>query len=149
MAREESQVPEPLITHFFNNFTNILVVAGCKETPPQIHEMITTKFMEGLVKISRLAIRINKARGEDITSCEIEAAFLFPTVVFNPSTMDDAFGRVCAAEEPILCTTDLGLVCAVKVDGAGELRWKETILLKPRVLLESGLEEMRNEEGQS
>ena len=89
--------------------------------------------------VSALALRINKATWEDVTSREMEVAYRDPTTIFNSSTMDDAFGRtgggMTISEEPILCTTDLGMVCVIKENG--KPRRKEIILLKPRILLES------------
>jgi len=101
-----------------------------------------------------MALRLHRAVGEEITSCEMEVAYLLPDTVFNHSTMNDAFGKDSTKTdaslvkgERILCTTDLGLVSAVKETADGKPRWRETILLKPRVLLESALEEIRNEGG--
>jgi hypothetical protein len=152
MVRGDSEIPASLITHLIEVFTNILVVAGCKQTETQIYETITARFVERLTIIGKMALRLSKAIGEDITSCEIEVAYLLPDTVFNHSTMNDAFGKpstkngeASANDKQLLCTTDLGLVSGVKEMVDGKSRWRETVLLKPRVLLESALEEMRNE----
>lgn len=73
---------------------------------------------------------------------------MFPDTVFNPETMQDSFGmgvdprhkegKETRNTEGVLCTTDLGLVRAEKKPGTiGE--WDESVLLKPKVVLQSGL----------
>lgn len=146
LAEDTQELPEPLIPHFINAIVNILVTAGCTQTILQIDEIIATRFMERLTKVAGLAHRINKATGEDITSCEIEVVYLHPGMIFSPSAMEDSFGNKSVdGDEEILGTTELGLVRAVKDTEKGESKWKETILLKPGVLLESALESLRSE----
>ena len=70
--------------------------------------------------------------------CYSEALYIAPDIVYDPTTMEDAIGTGSVEQETIICTTDLGLVRAEKVAGTrGD--WKEAVLLKPKVVLYSGI----------
>lgn len=89
------------------------------------------------------AIHFNNAIGDDITSCEFVPIYCTPDVAFDPSTMENTLadtqeGVVQQKEEKILCTTDLGLLRAEKVQGE-ERMWHHTVLLKPNIVMASGL----------
>jgi hypothetical protein len=140
MSQGGQEVPPSLISHFIDSIVNVLIISGCPGTQLDIHDAITTRFTERLMVIGRLAVRMNKAIGEEITLCEMEAIHISPDHIFDPSLMDNAWGAAEGGEEQhVLCTTDLGLVRAEKVDGEGELHWHETFLLRPKVFIESAL----------
>jgi hypothetical protein len=149
MFQGQPGATQRLIHQCAHELASLLTVAGCKQTHLQVQESILTKFAERLDVLGKSAVRINKAIGEDIISCE---TFIFvpkPTDIFNFVTMDDTMGDKDARgvkEEQVLCTTELGLGCLVEDNSGAASRWKEIALLKPHVLLESALEEMRNDE---
>ncbi|KAF8181794.1 hypothetical protein BJ912DRAFT_906612 [Pholiota molesta] len=121
---------------------NIFTTAGLKDSPEMLYERIVGRFAGRVSVVMKLAVDLNKHIGEGITSCDLEALYIAPDVKFNPATMDDAIGASSsspeAAQEMILCTTDLGLVRAEKIASArGD--WKESVLLKPKVVLYSGI----------
>lgn len=121
---------------------NIFTTAGLKDSPEMVYERIVGRFAGRVSVVMKLAVDLNKHIGEGITSCDLEALYIAPDIKFNPATMDDAIGASSsspeAAQEMILCTTDLGLVRAEKIAGArGD--WKESVLLKPKVVLYSGI----------
>jgi len=132
--------------YFIDAIVSVLITAGIRANPVELTERITTAFAERIDILVKSALQLNKAIGQGITSCELKIICLPPDALFDPATMDDAFGRDLskgkAAEETILCTTDLGLLRAEKVQGI----WEETILIKPKVVLESGLIEIVSEE---
>lgn len=93
------------------------------------------------------AQKLRKAIGEAVTSCDFEVLHVLPDTAFKPVEMDDAFasdydkGR--EEPEPVLCTTDLGLARVVRKPGkVGE--WDEAILVRPKIVLQSGINEMMN-----
>ncbi|KAJ7463212.1 hypothetical protein FB451DRAFT_1265887, partial [Mycena latifolia] len=78
------------------------------------------------------------AVGAEVTACDLKALSAAPGLVFDPETMFDLVDGAPQPGEVLLCTCELGLAHADKVDGA----WTKTILLKPKVPLEPGLEEL-------
>ena len=139
MARPADDIPEELKSHFVDIFVGVLVMAGCSLTRPRIDEIVRVKFMERIIVLCKLALGINKAIGEEITSSHLTVVYVGPGGVFDPNTMLGEGGGAALETEQYICATDLGLVCTVKQGEANGYKWKETILLKPRVMLESSL----------
>ncbi|KAF8225286.1 hypothetical protein L208DRAFT_1307020 [Tricholoma matsutake] len=134
-----------LAMYFIDAFANILLTAGIRETQSALHENIATRFGDKVAIIVKGAQKLRKAIGEEVTSCDFEVLYVLQDTEFKPSTMDDAFagdyekGR--EEPEPVLCTTDLGIARVVRKPGkVGD--WDETILLRPKIVLQSGIEEM-------
>ena len=117
---------------------NIFLTAGLKDTPEKVYERIITQFGSRVAVVMKLAVDLNRHIGEGITSCDLEALYIAPDIVYDPTTMEDAIGTGSVEQETIICTTDLGLVRAEKIAGTrGD--WKEAVLLKPKVVLYSGI----------
>jgi len=141
-----SQEPD-LTSDMAHAFACIALTAGLKGSLNAVFEKIMARFGERIGVVMKTAQRLNKTIGEGVTSCDLEALYIAPDVLYSADTMDDALGptpttptsdTVPAGGEAILCTTDLGLVRAEKVSGSiGE--WRESVLLKPKVVLHSGL----------
>ncbi|KAF8959230.1 hypothetical protein BDZ97DRAFT_1667372 [Flammula alnicola] len=132
-----------LSSDMMNAIANIFTTAGLKDSPEMVHERISNRFAARIAVVMKLAQGLNKRIGEGITSCDLEALYIAPDVTYNSITMEDAMGLASAGgvgsgRETILCTTDLGLVRAEKIAGAmGD--WKESVLLRPKVVLYSGI----------
>lgn len=140
---------EHLAIYFIDGFVNILLTAGAHQSQRELHDFIASKFAERIGIIVKSAQGLRKAIGEDVTSCDFEVVFVPQDRLFDPSKMDDTFasgfekGR--GNPEPVLCTTDLGLARSAKVPGkVGE--WEQTILLRPKIALQSGIDEMMAEQ---
>jgi hypothetical protein len=137
-----SQEPD-LTSEMAHAFACIALTAGLKGSLRAVFEQIMARFGERIGVVMKTAQRLNKTIGEGVTSCDLEALYIAPNVLYAAATMDDALGSTAvndmvAGGETILCTTDLGLVRAEKVSGSmGE--WRESVLLKPKVVLHSGL----------
>ncbi|KDR69816.1 hypothetical protein GALMADRAFT_230475 [Galerina marginata CBS 339.88] len=142
LQRMLAQEPD-LTSDMADAFARIVVTAGLKENTATVHERIMNKFGENISTVMKLAQRLNKKIGEGITSCDLEALYIAPDVSYNDTVMEDAIGttpgkKAGSASETVLCTTDLGLVRAEKVTGtSGD--WHESVLLRPKVVLHSGL----------
>lgn len=127
-------------------FVNVLITAGYQEKPAALQDRIMNDFAGRITVILQTAQRLNRSIGEGVTSCDLEALYISPSVSYDPTTMEDAFettpkDKATTTPENVLCTTDLGLVRAEKVSGAvGE--WQELVLLKPKVVLPSGLDDI-------
>jgi hypothetical protein len=139
MARPEGDVPEALKVDFVETFVSVLVMAGCSLTRSRIDEIVREKFMNRIIVLCKLALDINKAIGEEITSSHLTVVYLGPGGIFDPNTMLGEGGGAALETEQYICATDLGLVCTAKQSDVNGYTLKETILLKPRVMLESSL----------
>lgn len=134
-----------LAMYFIDAFINILLVAGVTHDHTKLHEEIATRFSERVAVIVKGAQMLRKAIGEDVTSCDFEMIFVPHDKPFDPSKMDDTFAgtseRGKDTSELVLCTTELGLVRIVKKPGKiGE--WDQAVLLRPKIALLSGINEM-------
>lgn len=162
MMRGRSSSPSPspdigeLVVFMVDALVNVLLIAGLNRrrlsgspvhTHTSLHEKVTESFAGQLHVVLSLARRLNKAVGEQVTSCDLETLYISPNVVFNPVTMEDTAGPQSPNATPkntpeiVLCTTDLGLVRAEKVPlTRGE--WNESVLMKPKVMLVSGVRDI-------
>ena len=132
----------PDMTDFlFDAFVNILVAAGVDLPDTDLRHAILEKFGERVTLIAQKSKELNKVMGEKVTSCELIPLYAVPDAPFDPGAMDDAVSDVKREEskgELVLCTTDLGLLRAERIkEKEGE--WVKSLLLKPKVVLESGL----------
>ncbi|KAJ7502666.1 hypothetical protein B0H11DRAFT_1989551 [Mycena galericulata] len=130
--------------YFVDAFVNVLLSAGFKSSSAALHELVGQRFSDRIGALVRLAIGLNKAIGAEVTVCELKALSAAPGIPFDAETMADFVDGAAQPGEPVLCTCELGLSRADKVDGT----WTKTILLKPKVVLQSGLEELL-EQGES
>ena len=139
-----------MATDMAHGFASIALTAGVKDSFDAIFERIMANFGERIGVVMKTAQRLNKGVGEGVTSCDLEAFYIAPNVLYSADTMADALGPTTTVNtgETILCTTDLGLVRAEKVSGSiGD--WHESVLLKPKVVLQSGLSGIIGEPEQS
>jgi hypothetical protein len=143
---------ERLVVSIADWLVNILVTAGWKGSLQNIRQTVMARFSSRLNIAAKMAIRLNKAIGEEITSSDLEIIYIENDVAFDPTRMDNAYAegttakeKVMAAEN-ILCTSELGLRRMVKEKEAKstESSRNEIVLLKPKVVLLSELEEATN-----
>jgi hypothetical protein len=149
MITQESDPSSILVPDIVDGLCDILFVARCHENKDSAKDLLLSKFRAELDTIVNSALQMNKAIGEDILSKDLEPMHEQPEVVFDAMVMDDAFP---ADESKVddkhgiktLCSTDLGLRSIEKVsrEGESESEWHDSILLKPKVALESLLEAM-------
>ncbi|KAF7964452.1 hypothetical protein HWV62_7579 [Athelia sp. TMB] len=107
-------------------------------------EAVTEGFGDRVNTIVEVALHINRVMGEEITSGDMETVIWPRGVIFEPKAMDDAGGEAFSHEEEaiVLCTTELGLRKATQ-EGKGGLSAREsTLLLKPKVALETLVAQM-------
>lgn len=138
-----------LAMYFLDAFVNILLTAGVNKSHAGLQGEVETRFGERVAVIVKGAQRLRKAIGEEVTSCDFEILYAAIDAPFDPSRMDDAFAGdyTKGRDDPelILCTTDLGLARFARIAGkAGE--WDEAVLLRPKIVLRSGIDEMMAED---
>lgn len=142
---KDNRYSEPRILH---EATNLLVVIGWTPQTVQeaqdIHDNLTNRFKPMI----KLVHSLDKAVGEGVTSSDLRAFTTKQGLEFNPELMEESYKDKVArhdSESPghVVCTTDLGLYSAVRgaaPDGSWTER-KSKILLKPKVILDTHLEE--------
>jgi hypothetical protein len=124
--------------YFVDAFVNVLLTAGFKSSSAALHALIAKRFSDRIAALVRLALGLNKAVGTEVTACELKTLSAAPGVPFDAETMVDVVDGAGQASEAVLCTCELGLSRSDKVDGA----WTRSVLLKPKVVLPSGVEEL-------
>ncbi|KAF8629985.1 hypothetical protein AX15_003174 [Amanita polypyramis BW_CC] len=135
-----------LTVYFLDAFVTILVAAGLNESQSQIAETIQSRFSAEIERIIKKSQGLKRVLGEDVMSCELEILYIEPEHPFDEKLMEDTFQDQSARDnledtEGVLCTTDLGLIRHEKNrDTAGG--WKDSVLLKPKIVLESKLNDI-------
>lgn len=83
------------------------------------------------------ALHLNRIFGEEITSCDLGTVRVSTGSPFDPATAEDIGGEVGSrkAADVVLCTTEVGLIRTAR-DAKGA-KVEETLLLKPKVALQS------------
>ncbi len=130
-----------LTIYFLDAFVTILVAAGLKKEQSHVADIIQSRFSGDVEKIVRKSQELKKVLGEDVTSCELEMLYIEPDQIYDDATMEDTFQDQSVKEngvatEGVLCTTDLGLIRHEKVK---ENDWKSSVLLRPKIVLQSKL----------
>jgi hypothetical protein len=136
---------ENLVNNIVDWLVGVLVCAGWTGSFQQVRRGITTKFSGRLAVVARLALRLQKVIGQDVTSSDFEVVFVEHGVKFDPAVMDDAYAenpkksgkKKDAKSEGILCTNELGLRRVVRELKENKLR--EIIVMRPKVVLLSAL----------
>ncbi|KAJ7263675.1 hypothetical protein B0H12DRAFT_1103404 [Mycena haematopus] len=127
-----------LADYFVDAFVNVLLTAGFKSSSAALHALVAQRFGDRISALVQLALGLNKAVGTEVTACELKTLSAAPGVPFDAETMIDIVDGVAQPGEAVLCTCELGLSRSDKNDGV----WTRTILLEPKVVLPSGLEEL-------
>jgi hypothetical protein len=108
------------------------------------HVALMNKLGDRLGEVGKLAYQLNIALGELVTSGNMDVTTTPCEAAFDPTTMEDSLGYPLTEGKRniVLCTTELGLRKSEKVSGEGGVWWSETVLLKPKVALDSLLENL-------
>ena len=123
---------------------NIVVTAGIEKSTEAAHKRIMGHISNQLTRVTKLSSQLNKTIGEGTTSSDLKISHVAPNVLYNSETMvsDSEQGSL---QEHVLCTTDLGLALVERLPGGDEANgesWRESVLLKPRVILPSDIEDI-------
>jgi hypothetical protein len=142
MLHGDADVSLNLVPHIADTLVDVLLVAGLKATHEHIHEEVMATFGEKLTIVVRAALALNWVVGKDITSMDLEPITILWQSIFDSAVMEDVNGKVGlkAGVDHVLCTIDLGLQRIVKLSKEGESEWQISMLLKPKVVLESMIE---------
>lgn len=120
----ETRNPEAETKQMIRELCAVLIVAGCSD------KELSTEFEKDLLEITTLAIRVQAAIGESITSMDLEPYILPPGIPFDAARMEEEGGSQLQGKKTVGCT-GLGLTQLVNGD--------RTILVRAKVLLDSAL----------
>ncbi|KAI0824345.1 hypothetical protein BC628DRAFT_1410970 [Trametes gibbosa] len=118
---------------------DLLTVAGASSTMEDIH----AAHEQHLQTIVRTALDLQRVIGEEVVACDYEVLIVHFDTVYDEEEMDDIYGSEVATAGPpgmvprVLSTADLGLRKAVKVADSTEGDVETTMLLKPKVVLDT------------
>lgn len=129
---------ENAITHFLRVFQSILLISGAVG----VNELraLQGSFKEKVQNLVSDSVKIQKAIGEDIASCDFKILCPLPDTTFERSSMEDAdncrrkSSRGEADGRPILCATELGLIRREKL-ASGDGKVDTVTLIRAKVVL--------------
>ncbi|KZP28390.1 hypothetical protein FIBSPDRAFT_729036 [Athelia psychrophila] len=125
---------------------DILIRAKCQLSPLGAVEALTSKFGDRIYAIIDAALNINRILGEEITSGDFEIVTCPGGVTFDPTWMEDAaYNSFYDEKSIVLCTTEMGLKRESREVKGGEMAKEFTLLLKPKVALESVLAQISSD----
>ncbi|EEB93330.1 hypothetical protein MPER_08025 [Moniliophthora perniciosa FA553] len=139
-----------LSDYFFDASSRILMTARLRtqESVEELTERLKQQFSSHVAAVIDIAIELNTVIGDSVTSCELVPIYCETGIPFDDTSMEKASPFPGTAERPrssktddcVLCTTKMGLLQSVKVEGRpGE--WTHRILLKPKIILQSAFED--------
>lgn len=108
--------------------------------------MVTSKFGERVYSIIDAAVNVHRMLGEGITSGDFEVVTCKGGVTFDPVSMEDTVSDVPFSGERsvVLFTTEMGLKRESRGVKEGHMMKESSILLKPKVALESVVAQFSN-----
>ncbi len=109
---------------------NVILLGGW--AIPNKPEALRNAFGERITEIAKLAMKLDRAIKEGITSQDLDAHFVGPGEKYNSETMNGAYGKPKKTDEAVSCTCELGLK---SFDDKG----KVGLLLKAGVVVPSAL----------
>jgi hypothetical protein len=123
---------------------NLLIASGYR-CPDEESKADARKRLESLSVIVDMALRLNRAIGEEVTSMHILPLIILSGAKFDPAHMEDSYGRYPDGKRNpqdikdgcVIGTTEVGLHRAFIRDGIQD----GEILLKPKVILWSTVQE--------
>ena len=137
--------------------TDILLASGIGTPRQDLRVEVERSYADALCEIVRQSLEFQCITGERIISRDLFVDTAEPGALFDPSRMVDEWADSKGVDHhrvnprPVLCTTQLGLVREERKatgSGDGEEGIVTVILLKPKVVLTSLLEELWNEQVQ-
>lgn len=131
---DDAQLCSAAASKIVAELADILLVAGCDGTRPQLCDAIKQKFSEKISLLVKSGMRINRLIINS-TDQGLEVVIIKPATVFDPACMDDGYDDgehdKNIASNRVLCPTDIGLWQRSKPNAGVR------ILLKPKIALES------------
>jgi len=132
---DDAQLCSATTSKIVAGLADILLIAGCDGTRPQLCDALKQKFSEKISLLAKSGMRINRLIVNSIDR-GLDVVVIKPATVFDSTCMDDGYDDgehdKNAANNRVLCPTDIGLWQRSKGPNGGV-----RILLKPKIALES------------
>lgn len=126
------------IMHIADSIADVVLCAGIHNKHDQMSETIVRMAGDKIAVVVDMALKLNRMLGEEVTAADIETTWAHAQDLYDPKWMEDDYGNWKSyggrRDLKVLCTTDLGLRRLVKADN--EVGWADTVLIKPKVILE-------------
>ncbi|OJA20124.1 hypothetical protein AZE42_04097 [Rhizopogon vesiculosus] len=149
VALQESDLHSTMVAHISDTLVVVMIAAGCTKNHEETYREFTMKFGERVSNIVRMAVRLNRAMGEEVTSADLWPTHAAAGEKFDTESMKDFDEGSGAQSGVVLCTTALGLQRSEKVGNGESAEYKTMTLAKPRVALEAIADGMEREETSS
>lgn len=124
--------------HISDSLADVILCAGIHNKHDQMSETIIRMAGDRITAVVEMALKLNRMLGEEVTAADIETTWAHAQDAYDPKWMEDDYGNWKSygprRDLKVLCTTDLGLRRLVKADN--EDGWVDTVLIKPKVILE-------------
>ncbi|KAI9573201.1 hypothetical protein HD554DRAFT_2167482 [Boletus coccyginus] len=88
VALQEADLHATMVAHISDTLVLIIVTAGCTKSYEEAYRTFTQKFGERISNIVKMASRLNKAMGEEVTSAD-----LWPTNAASGDKFDGSYPR--------------------------------------------------------
>ncbi|KAG6334777.1 hypothetical protein ID866_4310 [Astraeus odoratus] len=138
VSLQQDDVHSTMVTHISDTLVVTMVAAGCTKNYADVYREFTQKFGERVSNIVKMAVRLNKVMGEEVTSADLWPTHGAAGDKFDSAAMEDFESQVeDQTEKPVLCTTALGLYRSEKVGVGDAFEFKNAVLKKAKVALES------------
>ncbi|KAG1734627.1 hypothetical protein EDB19DRAFT_2026436 [Suillus lakei] len=132
---DDTQLCSAAASKIVAGLADILLVAGCDATRPQLCDALKQRFSEKISLLAKSGMRINRLIINSIDR-GLDVVVIKPATVFDSTCMDDGYDDgehdKNTANNRVLCPTDIGLWQRPKGANTGV-----RILLKPKIALES------------
>ncbi|KAI1793702.1 hypothetical protein LXA43DRAFT_1092493 [Ganoderma leucocontextum] len=137
-----------------DHITDILLASGICMPQQDLRMEMEGSYADALREVVHLSLEFQRITGERIISRDLLVVTANPGAPFDPSRMVDEWAEPKSARRhiephPVLCTTQLGLVREERKaaeEAGGEEGISAVVLLKPKVVLKSLLDELWNEQ---
>lgn len=145
VALQETDVHSTMVAHISDTLVVVMIAAGCTKNYEDVYRDFTMKFGERVSNIVRMATRLNRAMGEEVTSADLWPTHAAAGERFDTESMKDFDEGSGAQSGVVLCTTALGLQRSEKVGNGEGAENRMFTLAKPKVALEAIADGMERE----
>ncbi|KAL4079083.1 hypothetical protein J3A83DRAFT_4086424 [Scleroderma citrinum] len=147
--QQQDDLHSTMVTHISDTLVVIMVAAGCTKNYDDAYRHFTQKFGERVSNVVKMAVRLNKVMGEEVSSADLWPTHAAAGDKFDEVTMEDFEGQDNQAGKLVLCTTALGLYRSEKVIVGDSAEFKNAVLKRPKVALESVADSLEQEDASS
>ncbi|CDO71988.1 hypothetical protein BN946_scf184943.g23 [Trametes cinnabarina] len=142
------------------HLADVLIACGVRTPADNVQKTLFHDFSSSLYDVISIAVEFQTVTGERVVSHDLLASTVDPGIRFVPERMDDDWSnpgpsRISSSVgQTVQCTTHLGLTSNRTLDvssstaASGARPFREVILLKPKVVLDTTLNQLHREQSQ-